>query len=127
MSVKPIPEGYTTVTPWIISRDTAMVIDYIRKGVRRRGTGPGDRRPRDDRARGGPRAAAASLKVGDRHPRGKMPVWSLTITASAGYCQCAVPGTGESTWRRRRAARPATAHRRRRRGRPGRSGLEGLP
>ena len=31
MSVKPIPEGYTTVTPWIISRDTAKVIDYLRE------------------------------------------------------------------------------------------------
>ncbi|MFI6293939.1 VOC family protein [Nonomuraea sp. NPDC050790] len=30
MSVKAIPEGYTTVTPWIISRDTAAVIDYLR-------------------------------------------------------------------------------------------------
>lgn len=25
----PTPEGYTTVTPWIISRDTAGVIDYM--------------------------------------------------------------------------------------------------
>src|SRR3954468_24453087 len=31
MSVKAIPEGYTTVTPWIISRDTAAVIDYLRR------------------------------------------------------------------------------------------------
>ncbi|SHN43106.1 VOC family protein [Cryptosporangium aurantiacum] len=31
MSVKAIPEGYTTVTPWIISRDTAGVIDYLRE------------------------------------------------------------------------------------------------
>lgn len=31
MSVKAIPEGYTTVTPWIISRDTAAVIDYLQK------------------------------------------------------------------------------------------------
>jgi PhnB protein len=30
MSVKAIPEGCTTVTPWIISRDTAAVIDYLR-------------------------------------------------------------------------------------------------
>jgi uncharacterized glyoxalase superfamily protein PhnB len=28
MAVKPVPEGYTTVTPWIISRDTARLIDY---------------------------------------------------------------------------------------------------
>lgn len=26
-----IPEGYHTVTPWIISRDTAGVIDYVTK------------------------------------------------------------------------------------------------
>lgn len=31
MSVKAIPEGYTTVTPWIISRDTAAVIEYLRR------------------------------------------------------------------------------------------------
>lgn len=30
MPVKAIPDGYTTVTPWIISRDTAPVIDYLR-------------------------------------------------------------------------------------------------
>jgi uncharacterized glyoxalase superfamily protein PhnB len=29
MGVKPVPEGYTTVTPWIISRDTARLIDYV--------------------------------------------------------------------------------------------------
>lgn len=29
MTVKPVPEGYHTVTPWIISRDTAGVIDYM--------------------------------------------------------------------------------------------------
>ena len=31
MTVKPVPEGYTTVTPWIISRDTARLIDYLQK------------------------------------------------------------------------------------------------
>jgi uncharacterized glyoxalase superfamily protein PhnB len=31
MAVKPIPEGYTTVTPWVISRDTARLIDYVRR------------------------------------------------------------------------------------------------
>jgi PhnB protein len=29
MAVKPIPEGYGTVTPWIISPDTARLIDYV--------------------------------------------------------------------------------------------------
>ncbi|MBO2454417.1 VOC family protein [Actinomadura barringtoniae] len=29
MTVKSTPDGYTTVTPWIISRDTAAVIDYL--------------------------------------------------------------------------------------------------
>ncbi|MFF4194518.1 VOC family protein [Nonomuraea sp. NPDC001831] len=29
MTVNPIPEGYTTVTPWIISRDTAGLIDWL--------------------------------------------------------------------------------------------------
>ena len=29
MTVKPVPEGYTTVTPWLISRDTARLIDYV--------------------------------------------------------------------------------------------------
>jgi PhnB protein len=31
MSVQAIPQGYTTVTPWIISRDAAAVIDYLRE------------------------------------------------------------------------------------------------
>jgi PhnB protein len=31
MAVKPVPEGYTTVTPWIISRDTAQLIDYLKE------------------------------------------------------------------------------------------------
>ncbi|MFC4947657.1 VOC family protein [Pseudonocardia sp. GCM10023141] len=29
MTTNGIPEGYTTVTPWIISPDTAAVIDYL--------------------------------------------------------------------------------------------------
>ena len=31
MTVQPIPAGYHTVTPWIISRDTAGLIDYVQK------------------------------------------------------------------------------------------------
>lgn len=31
MSVQPIPAGYTTVTPWIISRDTVQLIDYLKR------------------------------------------------------------------------------------------------
>lgn len=30
-TVQPIPEGYTTVTPWIISRDTAKLLDFVKK------------------------------------------------------------------------------------------------
>lgn len=30
MSVPPVPAGYHTVTPWLISRDTARLIDYVR-------------------------------------------------------------------------------------------------
>ena len=30
MAVKPVPEGYHTVTSWIISRDTAGLIDYLK-------------------------------------------------------------------------------------------------
>ena len=29
MAIKPIPDGYTTVTPWLISRDTARLIAYV--------------------------------------------------------------------------------------------------
>lgn len=29
MTVNPIPDGYTTVTPWIISPDTGALIDYL--------------------------------------------------------------------------------------------------
>jgi uncharacterized glyoxalase superfamily protein PhnB len=31
MAVKPVPVGYATVTPWIISRDTARLIDYVKE------------------------------------------------------------------------------------------------
>jgi PhnB protein len=31
MTVKPVPDGYATVTPWIISRDTAQLIDYVKE------------------------------------------------------------------------------------------------
>jgi len=27
--VQPVPQGYATVTPWLISRDTAQLIDYV--------------------------------------------------------------------------------------------------
>ncbi|GAA3601422.1 VOC family protein [Nonomuraea rosea] len=30
MTVKSTPEGYTSVTPWIISRDTAGLIDWLK-------------------------------------------------------------------------------------------------
>jgi PhnB protein len=30
MTVNPVPEGYTTVTPWLISRDTARLIGYMK-------------------------------------------------------------------------------------------------
>ncbi len=29
-NVRPIPEGYHTVTPWMISRDTAGLIDFVK-------------------------------------------------------------------------------------------------
>lgn len=31
MSVQPVPQGYHTVTPWIISRDTRGLIDYLER------------------------------------------------------------------------------------------------
>lgn len=27
--IRPVPEGYTTVTPWLISKDTARLIDFV--------------------------------------------------------------------------------------------------
>jgi PhnB protein len=30
-AVQPIPEGYSTVTPWIISRDTAKLLDFMKQ------------------------------------------------------------------------------------------------
>jgi hypothetical protein len=30
-AVPPIPEGYHSVTPWIISRDTAKLLDFMSK------------------------------------------------------------------------------------------------
>ena len=29
--IRPVPEGYHTVTPWIISRDTARLLDFVRE------------------------------------------------------------------------------------------------
>jgi PhnB protein len=29
MAIKAVPDGYTTVTPWLISRDTPRLIDYV--------------------------------------------------------------------------------------------------
>jgi len=29
MTIKPVPDGYTTVTPWLISRDTPRLIEYV--------------------------------------------------------------------------------------------------
>jgi PhnB protein len=29
--VRPVPEGYTAVTPWIISRDTAQLLDFVKE------------------------------------------------------------------------------------------------
>ena len=29
MTIKPVSDGYTTVTPWLISRDTARLIDFV--------------------------------------------------------------------------------------------------
>lgn len=31
MTVKPVPEGYQTVTPWVISRDTAQLIAFAER------------------------------------------------------------------------------------------------
>jgi uncharacterized glyoxalase superfamily protein PhnB len=31
MTVKAVPDGYSTVTPWIISSDTAKLMDYVKK------------------------------------------------------------------------------------------------
>ena len=31
MTVQPVPKGYSTVTPWIITPDTAQLIDYVKK------------------------------------------------------------------------------------------------
>ncbi|NUW35194.1 VOC family protein [Nonomuraea sp. SMC257] len=57
MSVKPVPSGYTTVTPWIISRDTAGVIDYLREAFGAEELG----RVVDDRGRIG----HAEVRIGD--------------------------------------------------------------
>ena len=29
--IRPAPEGYHTVTPWIISRDTSQLLDFVRE------------------------------------------------------------------------------------------------
>jgi hypothetical protein len=45
-NISPVPEGYTAVTPWIISRDMAGLLDF---GPRDR---PGDGRVAHDGVRG---------------------------------------------------------------------------
>jgi PhnB protein len=30
-TIKPVPEGYTTVTPWMISKDTAGLLDFLKR------------------------------------------------------------------------------------------------
>jgi uncharacterized glyoxalase superfamily protein PhnB len=30
-TIKPVPDGYTTVTPWMISKDTAGLIDFLKR------------------------------------------------------------------------------------------------
>jgi PhnB protein len=30
-SPAPIPDGYTTVTPWIVSHDTALLLDFVQR------------------------------------------------------------------------------------------------
>jgi hypothetical protein len=29
--IRPVPEGYYTVTPWIISRDTAQLLEFVKE------------------------------------------------------------------------------------------------
>jgi hypothetical protein len=29
--IRPAPEGYHTVTPWIVSRDTVQLLDFVRE------------------------------------------------------------------------------------------------
>ncbi|WP_281178509.1 hypothetical protein [Streptosporangium amethystogenes] len=31
MTVKAVPDGYSTVTPWITSSDTAKLMDYVKE------------------------------------------------------------------------------------------------
>ncbi|NOU90325.1 VOC family protein, partial [Paenibacillus sp. LMG 31460] len=30
-SIQPIPEGYRTVTPWIITKDTVQLLDFVKR------------------------------------------------------------------------------------------------
>ena len=45
MSVKAIPDGYGSVTPWIMSHDTARLIEYLKRAFDAQELG---RVPRDD-------------------------------------------------------------------------------
>ena len=38
--MKPIPDGYATVTPWLISRDTPRLIDYVTEAFGAAGRSP---------------------------------------------------------------------------------------
>jgi hypothetical protein len=52
MAVKPIPEGYHPVTPYLVVEDAAALIDFLKQALRR-GTPPHGPSGRDDHARGG--------------------------------------------------------------------------
>jgi PhnB protein len=57
MSVKAIPDGYGTVTPWIISHDTARLIEYLKRAFDAQELG---RVPREDG-----RIGHAEVRIGD--------------------------------------------------------------
>ena len=46
---RPIPEGYGTVTPWVVTRDTRAPAGVRQAGLRRRGAGQGRGGGRGDR------------------------------------------------------------------------------
>jgi len=61
MAVNPVPDGCTTVTPWLISRDTARLIDYLKEAfgaeeIARLAGGDGD---------GDGRIEHAEVRIGD--------------------------------------------------------------
>lgn len=94
----PIPDGYTTVTPWLISRDTAGLIDFVIKAFDAEPLGDPVRNEDGGIGHAEVRIGNAIVMMFDAHPD-----WPPT----PGFLRLYVPDADE-TFRRALAAGAAT-------------------